>query len=346
MKYLFEFKEYLNKNFWVWFENSKVVDKKGNPLIVYHGSSVNKLFNKFNENSPIWFSTYKGYADAFTDYKGKLFSVYLKLENPIYVGFIDGIANDNSIKHLSELTNIDFDTLKEILKKSNGVNLFKITNSLEFKELVQEMGYDGIEAKEGGGLTSFAVFSSKQIKSATNNNGNFDLKSQNINENTNKKLQNINQNMKHLKIFEGFNYDKSRYVEILNKINSAKVGDILPEDIVYQYVEYLVVSGSLTQDYGSSFVDGDLGERIEKYPSYKLMELPIGEIDLDEFELDEEIADEYAEKFEKTKYYPPLVVGAKNPKFGTYRIIDGNHRGNGLKIAGEEFVLAFVGIKN
>jgi hypothetical protein len=152
--------------------------------------------------------------------------------------------------------------------------------------------------------------------------------------------------MKHLKTFEGFNYDKSRYVGILDKINNAKVGDILPEDIIYQYVEYLVVSGSLTQEYGSSFVDGDLGERIEKYIKYKLMELPIDEIDLDEFELDEEVAEEYAEKFEKTKYYPPLVVGAKSPKFGTYRIIDGNHRGNGLKRAGEKTVLAFVGMKN
>lgn len=33
----------LNDNFWKWFGNSKVVDKKGKPLVVYHGSGVNNI---------------------------------------------------------------------------------------------------------------------------------------------------------------------------------------------------------------------------------------------------------------------------------------------------------------
>ena len=37
----------LNQNFWKWFGNSKVVDKQGNPLVVYHGGAIGiKKFNK------------------------------------------------------------------------------------------------------------------------------------------------------------------------------------------------------------------------------------------------------------------------------------------------------------
>lgn len=35
MKYIKEYREYLNDNFWNWFGDSKVVDDKGNPLVVY-----------------------------------------------------------------------------------------------------------------------------------------------------------------------------------------------------------------------------------------------------------------------------------------------------------------------
>ena len=37
----------INSNFKKWFKNSKVVDKQGNPLVVYHGT--NKSFNSFDK---------------------------------------------------------------------------------------------------------------------------------------------------------------------------------------------------------------------------------------------------------------------------------------------------------
>jgi hypothetical protein len=176
----------INDNFWKWFGNSKMKDNNGNPIIFYHGSHTNKRFSKFRDNNPIWFTEYEGYAKAFTSdgnlppkYSGKVFSVFLKIENPLYVGEIDGIANDKKIQHLSELTNIDIDTLKDILKETNGVNIFRITNSERFKKIVEEMGYDGLEAKEGKGLTTYAVLNANQIKSIKNN-GNWDINDNNI----------------------------------------------------------------------------------------------------------------------------------------------------------------------
>lgn len=170
----------LNDNFWKWFGNSKMKDSDGNPTIFYHGSNVNRRFSMFKDTNPIWFTKYEEYAKAFISDSGKVFTVFLKIENPLYVGEIDGIANDKKISYLSELTNIDVVILKDILKETNGVNMFKITNSEKFKKIVEDMGYDGLEAKEGGGLTTYAAFNSNQIKS-TNNNGNWSIGNNNIN---------------------------------------------------------------------------------------------------------------------------------------------------------------------
>lgn len=170
----------LNDNFWKWFGESEAIDDNGNPIVFYHGSDRNKRFKKFHDDMPIWFTDYEGYAKAFTTNKGKIFKVFLRIENPLYVGPIDGIANDKKINYLSELTNINSNILKDILKESNGVNLFNITNSIRFKKIVEDMGYDGLEAKEGGGLTTYAVFKSNQIKSIKND-GSWDINDDNIN---------------------------------------------------------------------------------------------------------------------------------------------------------------------
>lgn len=149
-------------NFWKWIGKSKMVDKNNKPIVLYHGSNNSKRFSTFNDSTPIWFTSYKGYAEAFT-----------------YISNIDFIANDNRINYLSELTNIDTTILKEILKESNGDNLFNITNSETFKKLVKDKGYDGLETKEGGNLTTFAVFDANQIKSTTNN-GKYCIDNKNI----------------------------------------------------------------------------------------------------------------------------------------------------------------------
>lgn len=169
-----------NSNFWKWFGNSKTVDEHGNPILFYHGSRVSRRFSKFNDDTPVWFTKYEQYANAFISDNGKLFTVFLRIGNPLYVGEIDGIANQPKIQYLSQLTKISVDILKDILAESNGVNMFKITNSHRFKKIVEEMGYDGIEAKEGGGLTTYAVLNSNQIKSIKNN-GNWDDENDNIN---------------------------------------------------------------------------------------------------------------------------------------------------------------------
>jgi hypothetical protein len=132
-------------------------------------------------------------------------------------------------------------------------------------------------------------------------------------------------------------YDEQRYKKHLDKINNAKIGDILENETIYLYVEYLVIYGE-KKDYDNCFVDGDLGDRLDEYENYKLEEISIDDLNLEEWEHDTFFSDIYKEKFLKTKDYPPIVVDSE------YSIIDGLHRANALKRSGVEKILAFVGI--
>src|ERR1035437_1086439 len=70
-----------SKSFKEWFGDSKVVDKNGQPLVVYHGTD--KDFNEFGnkKGDGFWFTSNKGHATSFGD---KKIPVFLNAENPIY----------------------------------------------------------------------------------------------------------------------------------------------------------------------------------------------------------------------------------------------------------------------
>jgi hypothetical protein len=141
--------------------------------VVYHGTNVARKFNVFKtEDSPSWFTRNKSYAGAFSN-NNKIYSCFINVKKPLFVGNVDGIANDNSLKKLSEYSEIQENELKSILKESNGVNIFKITNSKKFKIIISGKGYDGLESKEGM-TTAFGVFNPNQIKLADGTNTTFD----------------------------------------------------------------------------------------------------------------------------------------------------------------------------
>ena len=139
--------------------------------------------------------------------------------------------------------------------------------------------------------------------------------------------------MRHLKtykIFEANEKLKSR--ADLNKCwYNAKIGDKISEEYIYNYVQYL------HDDYEGAFIDGDLGDRIEEFEIYKLTELSISQIDLDEFYINEDSVLEYKSIIEETGDYPPIVVDED------YRIIDGAHRAVAVSKL-QDKIKAWVGI--
>lgn len=90
---------------------------------------------------------------------------------------------------------------------------------------------------------------------------------------------------------------------------------------------------------------GDLGERIESFIKYEVAEIPINKIETDEYYLDDSVVEEYIDKYNEIKTYPPIVLGYYGyGKYGKYDIIDGNHRANALKKLGFETIICFVGL--
>jgi hypothetical protein len=139
-----------------WFGDSKVVDKDGNPLVVYHGTDADfesfdrKYLGQNTEEESkqvaklgFWFNT-----TSPNDRQGNFPSVgsnveaYLALSNPIELSF---------------------------------TGLFDISNADAFVEDLKAEGYDGIvtEDTEFGG-TSYIAFEPTQIKSSVGNSGGFD----------------------------------------------------------------------------------------------------------------------------------------------------------------------------
>jgi hypothetical protein len=124
------------------FGDSKVVDKNGNPLAVYHGTPHGgfKIFRGMN-----WFSTSPEIANSFAvkthpDDTPAVYKAYLSIKNPF-------VTDDGYIAR----------------------------SKLGAKE-IKDKGYDGIHfIPKDGMMTEFWVtFDSNQIKSATGNNGEWD----------------------------------------------------------------------------------------------------------------------------------------------------------------------------
>ncbi len=123
-----------------------------------------------------------------------------------------------------------------------------------------------------------------------------------------------------------------------NYINTnVNIGDIYEESDIYQYIQKL----HYKRDY--DFWEGDLGERIEKFPYYVVKEIPVKDIEMDEYQLDDDDMEEYIEMFEERGSYPPIVLGKKS--YGYYNIIDGTHRANALRELGFDKIICFVGKK-
>jgi len=87
------------------------------------------------------------------------------------------------------------------------------------------------------------------------------------------------------------------------------------------------------------FGEGDLSDRIFWFDQYKLTNLPLSKLDLDEWDVDEDlVADHVAEIMKSRHTMPPIVY---DPVEGS--IIDGIHRANAYAKLEYDTIPAYVG---
>lgn len=145
----------LNDNFWKWFDDSKVVDASGQPLVVYHGSydfgfsEFNKKYRGTSTNAKsaklgFYFtdniSEAKMYANRSAS--GGLYSVFLKMNDPLIYRY----ENNQNINW-----DYDFTKLLKTAIQSGNDGLILLNTFDNFKPHNQ-----------------YIVFSPTQIKSVDN----------------------------------------------------------------------------------------------------------------------------------------------------------------------------------
>jgi len=169
------FKEYIKEitnpiintpNFKKWFGKSKAIDKAGNPLMVYHGTSK-KVFKRFSKDSfgsstdagwlgeGFYFSSDPTVANVYAGrgINSRHIPVYLRIEKPF------------SFKGINSHT---------FIKEKGGAKAFT--------KWAKSKGYDGVIERYIEGTSQYVAFEPNQIKSAIGNNGNFSNTSDNLNE--------------------------------------------------------------------------------------------------------------------------------------------------------------------
>ena len=175
-----------------WFGDSKVVDEKGEPLVVYHGMSDSRKFSKdstfktieeqFNgkkdKNSSYYFTSSKSKALSYADSKRafdsqnaepSLISTYLKIENPLLID----ANNEIWRKYKTEINGEILVGTRQIINyaQREGFDGAIIKNVKDFYN-----NNEGAKTKSGD---VYVVFEPTQIKSVENK-GTFDPKNANI----------------------------------------------------------------------------------------------------------------------------------------------------------------------
>lgn len=159
--------------------SSKIIDDNGRPLLVYHGTPNKSGFTVFDKNqigtsndNGIWgvgfyFSPLKKQADQYRNNNGDLYTAYLSVKNPFK------ISDYNSIKEIADYLGMEE---ANFTNESTGIRpIYSQIN--QFTSHVIEKGHDGVISEK---TNEIVVFEPNQIKSATDNNGEFNPNSEDI----------------------------------------------------------------------------------------------------------------------------------------------------------------------
>jgi len=94
------------------------------------------------------------------------------------------------------------------------------------------------------------------------------------------------------------------------------------QSIIEEHILYSMFNDIHHTD--DDFIDGDLGERIEKYNSYQLVKINLeNDIDLEEWFIDDFLVDKYMDEIRESPETTPMCLIDSD-----FSIIDGTHRLN------------------
>lgn len=166
-----------------WFGDSKIVDEKGQPLVMYHGTKIQ--FEQFDPNigyqGAMFFSPKREFAENYmagTDVKEPI-AVYISAknpfdyENPVHRQKVIDLAIENTAIYKNSP---DQEGMRRVLDEAltaENANWTTIED-IGFQDAIKKLGFDSFYVKESG-VKNLAVYNPTQIKSVFNK-GTFDPK--------------------------------------------------------------------------------------------------------------------------------------------------------------------------
>lgn len=148
-----------------------VVDKAGNPKLVYHGTGQltdeDEAIKEFQTFNPAWFGEETSTADLYANTRGlspTVYPSYLDIKKPleIKVDMNDDVSQKGgAIRRVLREIGLDEDDFPGW----QNMQVWEVVSSPRFMEAAMDSGFDGIAVKEGGKQT-YGVFDASQIKSA------------------------------------------------------------------------------------------------------------------------------------------------------------------------------------
>lgn len=141
---------FMNNTVRKWFRDSKIVDEKNNPMVLYHGTK--NFFQEFDKDKigssnkgflgkGFYFTKFRRKAEVY----GDLIHAYLRIENPF---IINGKLDKNTVNIINEVS--DTCAFKEGMDYTDVYNelSYAVPELPEIAELItlglQGYGYDGI----------------------------------------------------------------------------------------------------------------------------------------------------------------------------------------------------------
>ena len=104
--------------------------------------------------------------------------------------------------------------------------------------------------------------------------------------------------------------------------------------------EYLASEVESFHHTHDDIIDGDLLQRIQQYELWELVEYNIDDLDLEEWNINDDLVEEYINETKNNPNYPPVIID--NKSYGTPTIVDGTHRLNALNQLGYKTVKAYI----
>lgn len=177
-------------NFALWIGGTKVLDEHGAPLIVYHGTSSETEFTKFQFNifPGAYFAENKSYSDWFAKFQGKGhgYECYLRVINPIdltsfkldkvkyedFVAYIElrygyKLPHNPMLKAMSDAKGGDW-VWRYLRGGVDWLKLIKEKNEFDGFVYYENNPDDQVKGKENT-TKAWLVLDAKQIKSAYGN---------------------------------------------------------------------------------------------------------------------------------------------------------------------------------